>query len=374
MRLPPSRSARSSRLSGAACSSSKSDTSTTNTTSSSSSFDYSGLSGTLNGSGSTFQKTFDEAAIQGFSDVAPNVTVNYAGGGSGQGKTDLSNEVVQWAGTDSTIKDSDLPNFKGGTVLYFPTVAAPVTVSYNVKGIDNLQLSGDVVAKIYAGKITTWDDPAIAAENSGVSLPSTAITAVHRAEGSGTTSVFTHYLTAVDAADWTLGAGDKFDSWPGTNVAGQGNAGVAQAIQSTNGAIGYVDYSDAKASNLTFASIKNSSGAYVAPSLDSASAALDGAKVADNLVVDSLNPSGAAAYPITAATYVIIYQKQPARHRQRGQGLGELPAHRRAGPGQRRGLRHAAAEPAVQGAGSARHGHGRLSPLRTGADVIPPPS
>jgi phosphate transport system substrate-binding protein len=298
-------------LLGVACSSSKDSTGTTNTSgAASSNFDYSGLSGTLNGSGSTFQKTFDEAAIAGFADVAPDVTVNYAGGGSGQGKTDLANQVVQWAGTDSLIKDADLPTFKGGTVLYFPTVAAPITVSYNLSGVSKLQLSQNTLAKIFASKITTWNDAAIAADNPGVDLPSTPITVVHRSDGSGTTNQFTKFLDTVDKTDWTLGTGDTVN-WATTTQAGKGNAGVAQIIQATAGAVGYVDFADANASKLVFASIKNQSGAYVAPSLAAASAALAGGQVAANLTVNALNASGADAYPITAATYVIAYQNQP---------------------------------------------------------------
>ena len=298
-------------LFGAACSSSKTST-TTGTTAggSSSNFDYSGLSGTLNGSGSTFQQGFDEAAIDAFSNVAPDVTVNYGGGGSGKGKTDLANQVVQWAGSDSTIKDADLGTFKGGTVLYFPTVAAPITVSYNLSGVDKLQLSGETVAKIFAGSVTTWNDPAIAADNSGVTLPSTAITVVHRSDGSGTTNQFTKYLTTVDSTDWTLGSGDTVN-WPASTQAAEKNGGVAQSISQTSGAIGYVDFPDASKAKLSFASIKNKSGSYVAPSSASASAALAGADVSPQLVVNALNASGADAYPITAATYVFIYQKQP---------------------------------------------------------------
>jgi phosphate transport system substrate-binding protein len=184
-------------LFAAACGSSKSSTSSTATTAgASSSFDYSKLSGTLNGSGSTFQKGFDEAAIAGFADVAPDVTVNYGGGGSGKGKTDLATQVVQWAGTDSLIKDADLPTFKGGAVLYFPTVAAPITVSYNLSAVKELRLSPSTLAKIFGAKITSWNDAAIAADNPDATLPDTPIVVAHRSDGSGTTSSFTNYLKA----------------------------------------------------------------------------------------------------------------------------------------------------------------------------------
>jgi phosphate transport system substrate-binding protein len=299
-----------------ACSSSSNNTSTgdTGTTAaaaSGSSYDYSNLSGTLNGSGSTFQQPFNEAAIQGFQGEAPKVTVNYSGGGSGKGKTDLAGQVVQWAGTDSLIAQDTLNTYKGGTVLYFPTVAAPITVSYNVSGVSSLKLDGPTLGKIFSGQIKTWDDAAIKSQNSGVTLPSTPIVVVHRSDASGTTNNFTHYLTlAASTTDWPLGTGDTVN-WGTTTQAGNGNPGVAQVIKSTNGAIGYVDFSDAKASGLKFASIKNKSGDYVAPSLSGASAAVAGATINANLTYFALNTPGATVYPITSATYVIAYQNQP---------------------------------------------------------------
>jgi ABC-type phosphate transport system substrate-binding protein len=168
---------------------------------------------TLNGSGSTFQKTFDQVAIQGFQQKNSGVTVNYAGGGTGKGKTDLQTKTVDFAGIDSLVATADLPKYQGGAILYFPTVSAPITVSYNVSGVSNLQLSPSTLAKIFSGKITSWDDPAIKADNPGASLPSTAITVVHRADASGTTSNFTKYLVSAGGSDWTLGSGDTV-SWP----------------------------------------------------------------------------------------------------------------------------------------------------------------
>jgi len=298
-------------LVSAACSSNKSDSTTAGGTApAGANIDYAALSGTLNGSGSTFQKAFDEDAIAGFKEVAPNVTVNYAGGGSGKGKTDLASQVTQWAGSDSAVKDADLPTFKGGAILYFPTVAAPVTVSYNLSGVDKLQLSPATLAQIFTGKVTTWDAAPIAADNPGVTLPSTKIVPTVRSDGSGTTSAFTNYLKAAGGSDWTIEASDK-PTWPTGFGTGNGNNGVAQSIQQTPGSIGYVDYSDAVASKLTFAAIKNKAGTYTAATLAGASAALDGAKVNANLTVNALNATGADAYPITAVTYVIIYQTQP---------------------------------------------------------------
>jgi phosphate transport system substrate-binding protein len=293
----------------AACGSSSKSNNTSGTTTAGGGIDYSSLSGTLNGSGSTFQKDFDEAAIQGFSNKAQNVTVNYSGGGSGKGKTDLAGQVVQWAGTDSTIKPDTMSSFKGGTVLYFPTVAAPITVSYNLSGVSKLQLSASTLGGIFSSKITKWNDSAIAADNPGVTLPSTPITVVHRSDASGTTNQFTHYLVLAAGSSWTLGTGDTVN-WAANTKSGNGNPGVAQAIKDTSGSIGYVDFSTAVASKLVYASIKNKSGSFVAPSLDGATAALDTATVNANLTYLALDSTGANAYPITAATYVIVYQTQ----------------------------------------------------------------
>lgn len=273
--------------------------------------DLESLSGTLNGSGATFPKAFYEEAIAEFSGgVAPDVVVNYAGGGSGKGKTDLADQVVQWAGTDSLVKDEDKANFKGGEFLYFPTVAAPITVSYNLDQVSELQLSPDTLAGIFQAEITTWDAAEIKADNPDATLPSTPITVVHRSDGSGTTSNFTKYLAAAAPDTWTLESGDTVN-WPTTTQAGNGNNGVAQIVTQTPGAIGYVDLSDAKASGLSFASIENQDGQFVAPTLEGASAALAGAEVKPDLTYSALNAPGPESYPITAGTYVLVYKVQP---------------------------------------------------------------
>ena len=267
-------------------------------------YDYASLTGTLNGSGATFPKAFYEEAIAGFADTAKGVTVNYNAVGSGQGKKDLAAGTSDWAGTDSLVADADKATFKG-PFLYFPTVAAPITVSYNLSGVKSLNLSAATLAKIFAGSVTTWNDPAIAADNAGVSLPSTKITVAVRSDGSGTTSNFSKYLAAAAPESFTLTAGDTV-AWPNAQSA-KGNTGVAQIVKTTSGAIGYVDLSDALASGLTFASIGNKDGMFVQPTLEGASAALAGATINADLTYSALNASGADTYPITASTYVIVY-------------------------------------------------------------------
>jgi len=294
----------------AACgSSSKSSTDTGTTTASGSSGGSSSVSATLNGSGSTFQQAFDQTAIQAFQSANSKITVNYAGGGSGKGKTDLQSKTVDFAGTDSLVKTADLPKYEGGKILYFPTVAAPITVSYNVSGVDKLQLSPSTLAKIFTGSVKKWNDASIAADNSGVTLPDTDITIVHRADASGTTNNFTHFLVLAGGSDWTLGTGDTV-TWPSSSQAGQGNGGVAQDVSKTDGAIGYVDFADALAAKLKFASIKNSAGTFEAPTLAGASAAVGSAPIAADLTYSPLNEAGADAYPITAPTWIIVYANQ----------------------------------------------------------------
>ena len=269
-------------------------------------------SATVNGAGSSFQNAYNEAAINGFASANKDVTVTYNAVGSGQGKSDLQTKSIDFAGTDSLPAAADLASYQGGALLNFPTVAAPITVSYNLSSVKKLQLSGTTLAKIFSLKIKKWNDSAIATDNPGVTLPSTAITVAHRADGSGTTANFTKFLTAVAPTDWTLGSGDTVDwtSLPGTTQGGTKNAGVAQIVKTTEGAVGYVDLADATSSGLQTAWIKNKAGNYVAPTVAGAAAAVAGTTVKPDLSYDPINASGAQAYPITSPTWIIAYEKQ----------------------------------------------------------------
>jgi len=266
------------------------------------------LSATLNASGSTFVKGFLEVVIAGYKKPQPGVTVNYAGGGSGTGRQNLQDGVVDFAGTDGLIAAADLPKYKG-EVLYVPTVAAPITLSYNLADVKDLTLDADTIAKIFQRQVKKWDDPAIAAQNPGVKLPSTDITVAHRSDGSGTTDNFTKYLVAAAPSAWTLKSGSTVE-WPADTQAGNGNQGVAQIVKGTAGAVGYVDLSDAKASGLQFAKVKNKSGKAIAATVDGAAAALAGTQLNADLTYNPLNADGADAYPITAPTWVIVYKNQ----------------------------------------------------------------
>ena len=295
-------------LSLAACSSSGSGGSSSSTKPSSSSA-AAKLSGTLNGSGSTFQTTFQQTAIQSFKSIQPGLTVNYGSGGSGKGRTDLASGVVNYAGSDSPIPASQASLFTGKTVLYFPVVIGPITVSYNLSGVSNLKLTGPVIAQLFDGSITSWNNSAIAALNPGVKLPSTAVTIARRSDSSGTTQNFSEFLVKSAPGVWKLGSSSTVN-WPASSRGGNGNGGVASIIKSTPGAIGYVDYADAKASGLVFASVKNQAGDYVAPSTTSASAAASQATVAPNLTFSAIWAPGATSYPITYQSWDLVYEAQ----------------------------------------------------------------
>jgi len=270
----------------------------------------SGTSGTLNGSGSTFQLTFQQTAIQSFKAIQPNITVNYGGGGSGKGRTDLASGVVQYAGSDTApIPSEEVASFKGKTVLYFPVLVGPITVSFNVPGVKSLKLDAPTIADIFQAKITKWNDSKIAALNPGVKLPSTAITIARRSDSSGTTQNFSEFLVEGAPGVWKLGS-DSTINWPANSRGGNGNGGVAQIVKSTTGAVGYVDYADAKASGLTFASIKNKAGNYIAPSTQSATEAANNVTVKPNLTFSAIWASGSGSYPVTYQSWVLVYQKQ----------------------------------------------------------------
>jgi phosphate transport system substrate-binding protein len=266
-------------------------------------------SATLNGSGSTLQQAFDEAIIAAFTEKNSDITINYAGGGSGKGRQDLADEVVDFAGSDSPFPSADLAKVKGGDILYFPTVVSPVTVSFNLEGIKKLKLSGTTISKIFQGTITKWDDSAIASENPSADLPSTTITVVHRSDSSGTTANFTEFLQKADPSGWKLGVSSTIN-WPSSTQGASGNSGVAQLVSTTDGAIGYVDYSDAKAAGLTFATVKNQLGKYVKPGIKAASDAANTVAINDNLTYDPIYATGQKSYPITAPTWIIVYTDQ----------------------------------------------------------------
>jgi phosphate transport system substrate-binding protein len=293
----------------AACSSSGSSSSSSTPAATAS---QAAASGTINAAGSSFQNTFQETAIQQFKSVNSSVTVNYNSVGSGTGRSDLYSNTVLFAGSDSPIPASEQSKVPAGkTVLYFPVVIGPISLAYNLPGVSTLKLTPTLIAEIFQGQITTWDDPAIKAVNPGVSLPSTAITTAVRSDGSGTTQNFTLFLQDAAPSVWKLGSASTI-KWPSTARAGAQNGGVASIVKSTTGAIGYVDYTDAKASGLSSAEVQNKAGDFVAPSPSGASADVAGATIAPNLTFAAAWAGTTAdSYPVTYQSWDLVYAQQP---------------------------------------------------------------
>ncbi len=275
----------------------------------SSSSSSSGGGGTISGAGSTFAQP---VISQWGADLKKqnNLTVNYNSIGSGGGIAQFQANTVDFGDTDSAMEDSDIKIAeKNGTPVHVPIVFGAVTVSYNLPGVKSgLKLDGATIADIFLGKITKWNDPAIANLNPGVSLPSTQITVVHRSDDSGTTALFTTFLSDY-SPEWSSQVGaDKTVKWP-TGTGANGNEGVAGAVQQTEGSIGYVELAYALQNNFTTADVKNKAGDFVAPTLESTSAAGDGVKFPPDLRFSAINASSSPqAYPIASATFVIVYQ------------------------------------------------------------------
>lgn len=230
------------------------------------------------------------------------------GGGSGKGRQEFADQVTQWGASDAPYASADLGKVKGGPFLYVPTVTAPITVSFNVPSVKKLKLTAPTIAKIFQGDITDWNDAAIAADNPGTKLPATKITIARRSDSSGTTQNFTGYLTKAAGSVWKLGSGSTV-TWPEGSQGGTGNSGVSSIVKSTEGAIGYVDYSDARASGLTFAAVQNGSGKYVTPSTKAATAALTGVTLNSDGLYDPLNSPNPTAYPIAAPSWLLVYSQ-----------------------------------------------------------------
>jgi phosphate transport system substrate-binding protein len=281
----------------AACGKSSSSSSSSGTSTSSS-------SSTISGAGSTFAAPVYQQWGSGSS-----LTVNYQPVGSGAGITALEGKTVDFGASDPPLKPADIATFeKVGPVQQIPMFFGAITVSYNVPGLKTgLKLDGKTIADIYMGKVKSWNDPEIAALNPGVSLPSTAITVIHRSDSSGTTAGFTGFLASVDP-EWKSKVGEGKDvQWP-TGTGAKGNAGVAGAIQQTTGSFGYVEQAYALQHKFTYASVKNKAGKYIEPSLASTSAAGEGVEVPPNLGFKIKNPSSPSAYPIASQTFIIVYK------------------------------------------------------------------
>lgn len=262
-------------------------------------------SATINAAGSTLAAP----VYQQWASSLHNLTLNYQAVGSGAGITDMENKAVDMAATDPPLKPADIQAItkNGSAPQQLPMFFGAITVSYNVPGLKTgLQLDGPTIANIFLGKIKTWNDKAIAAQNPGMTLPSSSITVIHRSDSSGTTAGFTKFLAAY-SPQWATSVGTGKDvQWP-TGTGAKGNAGVAGAIQQTSGSIGYVEQAYALQHNFTYASVKNASGAYVAPTLASTTAAAPTSVPSTLAFTTDPRTKSPTAYPIVSQTFLVVY-------------------------------------------------------------------
>jgi len=265
----------------------------------------------LQGAGATFPNPLYQKWLSEYSKQHPNLKIDYQSIGSGAGIKQLKEQTVDFGASDAPMKDEDLKSAPG-EILHVPTVLGAVVITYNLQGVTQpLRFSSEVIADIFLGKIKKWNDPKITADNPGVTLPANDITVVHRAESSGTSAVFTDYLSKV-SAEWKekVGSGTS-PSWP-IGMGGKGNEGVTGQVKSTPNTIGYVELAYAVQNKLPVAQVKNASGNFITPSIDgvTAAAAASAASVPDDLRVSITNAAGPETYPISSYTYILLYKNQ----------------------------------------------------------------
>jgi phosphate transport system substrate-binding protein len=262
----------------------------------------------LQGAGATFPAPLYQRWIAEYTKSNPGVQINYQGVGSGAGIKQFTQNLVAFGASDAAMKDDEIAAVKQGVVL-IPATAGSIVLAYNLPGVDNLKLSREAYSGIFLGKITKWNDPIIAKANAGVKLPDTAITICSRADGSGTTFVFTKHLSAInpDFKD-QVGEGTTV-TWP-TGVAGKGNDGVTALIKQSAGAIGYVEYGYAKNNKLTFAALENKAGEFVTATTATGSATLATTIFPGDLLrAWPSDPEGKEVYPISTFTWLLLYKK-----------------------------------------------------------------
>jgi phosphate transport system substrate-binding protein len=281
-------------------------------TTSPSASDAPALTGTLNGSGSTAQQVAVQAWTAVFQTANPDVTVNYDPQGSGTGRESFQSGAVQFAGSDRAFKTEEIEAgpfdacVEGSDLVEVPAYVSPIAIAFNLEGVDSLDLDPATIAGIFAGTITNWNDPAIAATNDDVTLPDLAITPVHRSDKSGTTANFTDYLAQTAETVWTYGS---VEEWPiQGGEAAQGTSGVVNAIKGGNGTIGYADHS--QTTDLSSVNVQVGEE-WVAPSAEGAAIALDASPLAEGRASTDLayeidrTTTESGAYPVMLVSYLI---------------------------------------------------------------------
>jgi len=265
----------------------------------------------LTGSGASFPAPLYQNWFVKLNEVVPKIQVNYQSVGSGAGVEQFTKNTVDFGASDVAMKDEEIAKVSKG-VLMLPMTAGSIVMAYNLPGVEGLKISQANLADIALGKITKWNDPKIVADNPDLKLPDSPITFVHRSDGSGTTGVFTKYLSAI-SPEWKSSIGDgKSVQWPtakGKFIGGKGNEGVTAGIQQNQGALGYVEYGYAKNNGLMMASLQNKAGQFVQPDEKSASETLATVELPDNLRAFITNPDGEKSYPIVTYTWMLVFKK-----------------------------------------------------------------
>lgn len=277
----------------------------------------------LQGAGSTFDAPLFSKMFAAYTPIACGVTVTYLGGGSAAGWNALFEQSVDFAATDVPLTDGALARSQHGAIIHIPITLGTEAIIYQVPGVTTLlKLNGQVLADIFLGKITTWNDPAITQLNPGTSLPHLGITVIHRSDGSGTTGIFTHYLSQV-SPEWKTTVGASYTvNWP-IGEGFKGNGGVADGVQNVNGSIGYVELSYALRLHLPYVQLQNAAGNYIAPSIAGAEAAAASIQtVPSDLRFYIVNTQGVDSYPISGYSWVIVYQHQDDANK--GRALANL--------------------------------------------------
>jgi phosphate transport system substrate-binding protein len=260
----------------------------------------------ITGAGSSFVYPLMSKWAAEYAKVNPGTQVNYQSIGSGAGISQVSVGTVDFGATDGPMSDEQLAASKVGKIIHIPVIMGATVVAYNLPGFTGeMKLTPDILANVYLGKITKWDDPAIKAANPGQRMPSMPIAVMHRADGSGTTFIFTDYLSKV-SPEWSSSVGKNTAvAWP-TGLGAKGSEGVSGNIRQTPGALGYVEMTYADQNNIPYASIQNSAGSFIRPTPESVTAAAASAQVPDDFRYSITNAPGKDAYPISGTTWLLI--------------------------------------------------------------------
>ncbi len=260
----------------------------------------------LQGTGATFPAPLYGKWFKAYGLAHPGVEINYQAVGSGAGVKAVKDKTVDFGASDAAMTDAEIKSVEGGVQL-LPMTAGSIVLAYNLEGVDELKLPREVYVDIFLGKITKWNDAKIAAANPGATLPDSNINVVVRADGSGTTFVFTQHLGAISAEFKKNPGANKQPNWP-VGTKSKGNDGVAAAIKTTPGAIGYIEFGHAIFTKLPMASLENKAGKFIKPTIASGQAALASVELPESLIAWLPDPAGDESYPIVTYTWIICYK------------------------------------------------------------------